>query len=87
MDDDAIPALLKLLARPTGAGGQVIERAAIMAAGVDSQAVVEWILAHHGKPEQRGPTTTRRGLHGPRLADDDRAPRAPQRFVLPAGVL
>lgn len=87
MDNDEILALVTRLARPNGDGGQVIERAAIMAAGADSEAIVEWILAHHGAPEQPAPRAVRRGLHSPRLAEDDRQPRAPQRFVLPAGVL
>jgi len=87
MDDDAILALVTRLARPNRAGGQVIERAAIMAAGADSRAVVAWILAHDGEPEQAPSTAPRRGLHGPRLAGADQESRAPQRFVLPTGVL
>ena len=87
MDDDAILALVARLARPTNAGGQVIERAAIMAAGSDSQAIVAWILDHGGEPEQSAPKARNRGLHGARLADPDREPRTPQRFVMPAGVL
>ena len=83
MDDDAILALVTRLARSDNAGGQVIERAAIMAAGADSGAVVAWILAHDGEPEQSASTTPRRGLHGPRLAE----PGHPPRFVLSAGVL
>ena len=86
MDDDAILALVTRLARPHRAGGQVIERAAIMAAGTDSPAVVAWILAHAGEPEQSA-STAPRGLHGARLTDAGGPPRAPQRFVLPAGVL
>ena len=87
MDDDAILALVTSLARPTPAGGQVIERAAIMAAGADARAVVAWIMDHDGEPEQSASTTARRGLHGARLTDPGGAPRAPLRFVLPAGVL
>ena len=87
MDDDAILALVTRLARPTSTGGQVIERAAIMAAGADSRAVLAWILTHDGEPEQGAATAKSRGIHGARLADPDQAPRAPQRFVLPAGVL
>ncbi len=87
MDDEAILALVTRLARPHPAGGQVIERAAIMAAGTDSPAVVAWILDHAGEPEQRVSTAPRRGLHGARVAESGGRPRAPQRFVLPAGVL
>jgi hypothetical protein len=87
MDDDAIVALVTRLARPHPSGGQVIERAAILAAGADSPAVLAWILAHAGKPEQTASTAPSRGLHGDRLAGSAAEPRAPQRFVLPAGVL
>jgi hypothetical protein len=87
MDDDAILALVTRLARPHRSGGQVIERSAILAAGADSPAVIDWILAHAGTPEETVATTARRGLHGVRLTDSAGAPRPPQRFVLPAGVL
>ena len=87
MDDDAILALVTRLARPHRSGGQVIERAAILAAGADSPAVIDWILAHAGEAEAAVPATRQHGLHGARFADTAEAPRAPQRFVLPAGVL
>jgi hypothetical protein len=53
VDDDAIRSLLTRLARAHSAGGTVIERAAVVAAGADSEAVMTWILAHGGKPEPR----------------------------------
>ncbi len=87
MDDDAIQALVTRLVRPDRSGGQVIERAAIMAAGADSAAVIDWILAHAGVPEPTAAATTRRGLHGGRLIDAAAETRRPQRFVLPAGIL
>ena len=66
----------------------MIERAAVMAAGADSEAVMTWILAHGGKPEAAVETSTRHGLHGSRLhTGGGTAPRAPSRFVLPAGAL
>jgi hypothetical protein len=86
MDDDAILTLLTRLARPHRSGGKVVERAAILAAGADSSTVVDWILAHAGEPEETAPASRSRGLHGARLGNAA-APRAPQRFVLPAGVL
>ena len=64
-----------------------LERAAIMASGADSSTVVEWILAHAGEPEEATPATASRGLHGARLGNGVAEHRAPQRFVLPAGVL
>jgi hypothetical protein len=87
MDDNAILALVTRLARPHRSGGQVIERAAILAAGADSPAVIDWILAHAGTPEEAVSTAPRRGLHGAQLAGASGTARTPQRFVLPAGVL
>jgi len=87
VDDAEILALVTRLARPHRSGGQVIERAAIFAAGAESPAVIDWILAHAGAPEEIVSTTPRRGLHGSRLAGAAGAARPPQRFVLPAGVL
>jgi len=87
MDADAIRALVTRLARPHCSGGQVIERAAILAAGADSAAIVAWITAHAGRPEQTVSTNPRRGLHGHRLTDTAEQPHGPRRFVLPAGVL
>jgi hypothetical protein len=87
MDDASILALVTRLARPRRSGGRVIERAAILAAGADSPAVIDWILAHAGAPEEIVSTTPRRGLHGSRLKDTSGAARPPQRFVSPAGVL
>jgi hypothetical protein len=86
MDDDAILALVTRLARPHRSGGQVIERAAILAEGANFPAVMEWIVTHAGKPESAVSTVQRHGLHGGRL-DDDRGLAPPLRFVLPPGVL
>jgi hypothetical protein len=82
MDDDSIRVLVRRLSRPHRSGGEVIERAAILAAGVDSAAVLEWITAHDGQPETLAPVASRRGLHGARLNDS-----GPRRYVLPAGAL
>ncbi len=88
MDDDAILALVTRLARPHPSGGEVIERAAILAEGADFAAIMAWITAHGGKPETTVSAVPRRGLHGARLNDSGRAePRPPLRFVLPAGTL
>ena len=88
MDDEDIRALVTRLARPHFSGGEVIERAAILAEGADSAAVIEWITAHAGIPEAAVATSPRHGLHGSRLADSSGAEsRPPLRFVLPAGVL
>ncbi len=88
MDDDAIRALLTRLARPDRSGSQVIERAAILAAGADSAAVITWITDHAGVPEAIAASTPRHGLHGARIDNRDGAQAAtPLRFVLPAGAL
>lgn len=88
VDDDAIRTLVTRLARPHGSGGDVIERAAILAEGPNFAAIMTWIMAHGGKAEAAAPTAPKGGLHGSRLMDGGEAtPRAPLRFVLPAGAL
>jgi hypothetical protein len=88
VDDDAIRALVTRLARPHPSGGEVIERAAILAEGSDSAAVIAWITAHAGVPEATVAAAPRHGLHGSQLGDSGGAqPRTPLRFVLPAGAL
>jgi hypothetical protein len=86
MDDLEINALVTRLARPHASGGVVIERAAILAAGADFPAVMDWIVAHSGTPDTAVSATRSRGLHGSRISDSEAsASRAPLRFVLPAG--
>jgi hypothetical protein len=88
VDEDAIRSVVIRLARADPSGGTVIERAAIVAEGADSEAVMRWIVAHGGKPEAQVKTSSRRGLHGSRLHDGgESAPRTASRFVLPAGAL
>ena len=88
VDDDAIRVLVRGLARPHASGGDVVERSAILAAGSDFTEVIEWITAHSGTPEATVAGVSRRGLHGPRLTGGDGVePRAPLRYVLPAGAL
>ena len=85
VDDDAIRSLVTRLARPDPSGGTVIERAAIVAEGADSETVITWIVAHGGKPQATVEVSTRHGLHGSRLhASDGSEPRAPSRLLLPA---
>lgn len=87
-DDDEIKALVARLSRRHPSGGTVIERAAILAEGADSTAVVAWILDHAGEPEAVADTSSKRGLHSPRLSGPiGPEPAAPARYVLPAGVL
>lgn len=88
VDDQAIRTLVTRLARAHPSGGSVIERAAIVAEGADSRAVVTWIVDHGGTPEATVATSHRRGLHGALVnAGGGSEPRAPSRYVLPAGAL
>jgi hypothetical protein len=87
-NDDEIRALVSRLSRRHPSGGTVIERAAIVAEGADSAAVVAWILAHDGQPEAAADTSAKRGLHSPRLSGPiGPEPRSPARYVLPAHAL
>jgi hypothetical protein len=86
--DADIHALVKRLARPHASGGDVVERAALLASGGDFAAVLAWITDHAGVPEAMTPEAARQGLHGPRLGlSGGGEPRTPLRFVLPAGAL
>lgn len=88
MDEDAIRALVMRLARPHSSGGKVIERAAILAEGTNSAAIMTWITAHAGIPEATVAKPSRQGLHGSRLGNRNEAEsQTPPRFVLPAGAL
>jgi hypothetical protein len=87
-DDDRVRKLVARLARPNSAGGDTIERATIMASGTDSQAILAWVMAHAGEPEDLAPTPAGRGIHSARLTDRAGATaRNPLRYVLPPGVL
>lgn len=87
MEDDAIRALVIRLSRTGALGGDTIERAAILAAGSDSSAVVAWILARGGKPEAAVAAVSARGLHSAVSGNEPRPSSAPLRYVLPAGLL
>src|SRR5215210_3975185 len=86
--DDAIRAVVVRLSRPHASGGDVIERAAILAEGGDAAAIVAWIVAHAGEAEATVPRASSRGLHGARLAGEPaETPVNPRRYVLPVGAL
>jgi hypothetical protein len=86
MEDDEIRSLVARLARPHRAsGGTVIERAAILAAGADCDAVLSWIAEHDGEPEAAAPVAVAGGLHGARGGSERVAP--PSRYLLPPGSL
>jgi hypothetical protein len=86
--DAEIRALVKRLARPHASGGDVVERAALLASGGDFATVMAWIADHAGVAETMVSEPPRRGLHGPLLGlSGPTGPRTPLRFVLPAGTL
>jgi hypothetical protein len=87
MEDEAIRALLTRLARPDSSGGDVVERAAILASGSDFGAIMAWVLAHGGKPEKVPVAAPSGGLHGARMNDGAQQSTTPLRFVLPPGTL
>ena len=87
MNDHEITALVTRLARPHPSGGVVIERAALLAAGADYPAIIDWITAHSGTPETAPPGRSR-GLHGSRITGvGTPASQQPMRFVLPANAV
>lgn len=86
--DDDISVVVARLSRPTRAGRRVIERAAIMAEGSRSAAILTWLEDASWIPEERVTSTAYRGgagLHGARLESErsDARKQAPQRYVSP----
>lgn len=88
-DEDAeIRTVIARLSRPHSSGGEVIERAAILAEGARFTAILDWIAAHDGRGEVAAAKSSVGGLHGTRLNDGAGADaRPPLRYVLPAGTL
>jgi hypothetical protein len=83
-EDDAIRRVVARLSRPHPSGGAVIERAAILAEGTRSAAILAWISAHGGEPEVAAPAKAAGGLYGSGFGGGVTAPRGPARYVLPA---
>ena len=86
MNDDSIRILIAGLSRPHASGGNVIERAAILAAGPKATEIVSWIVAHDGQPEAAVAPASTRGLYGARFSGGT-SERPPLRYVLPPGAL
>ncbi len=82
-EDTTVRDIVARLSRRHASGGWVIERAAIVAEGDRSAAVLDWIYDRSGQGEAAaaGPA---RGLHGARSGADD---GTPVRYVLPTGAL
>jgi len=88
MDEAEIRALVTRLARPHPSGGAVIERAAILAEGDQSAALMAWVASHGGIAEEAIAAAPTGGLHGSKFSDTRAVPpSAPARYVLPAGAL
>ena len=88
MDDVALRSVITRLARPHVSGGKVIQRAAVLAEGAQSGALLAWIADHDGQPEALAPVAESNGLHSARLAGGRVADTsAPRRYVLPPGAL
>ena len=88
--DEEISALVARLSRPNRSGGSVIERAAIMAEGSRSAAILDWLVAASWTPEEAVVSTAYRGgsgLHGMRRESErnDARAQAPRRYVSPSG--
>ncbi len=86
--EDAIRTLLRRLARPHPSGGEVVERAALLAEGSEFPAIMAWITDHAGTPEARTADPAAAGLHGARMSSARAGAQSkPLRYVLPAGAL
>jgi hypothetical protein len=86
VEDDQICAVVARLARPHRSGGEVIERAAILAEGADFAEVMDWIIARGGIAETVVGTASS-GLHAHRFDARRGVETTPLRFVLPPGAL
>jgi hypothetical protein len=85
--DDALRAVVARLARPHRSGGSVIERAAILAEGERSAAIVDWITRHAGEAEVVESAKPQRGLYGTGFGGAATERRGPARYLLPPGAL
>ncbi|HEY6762082.1 MAG TPA: hypothetical protein VI318_21455 [Baekduia sp.] len=89
ISDDEIRVVVDRLSRPNRSGGRVIERAAIMAEGTSSGAILDWLATAAWAPEalpDATPQSGGSGLHGMRResARGGARPPAPRRYVSPS---
>jgi hypothetical protein len=87
LTDEAIRSVVARLARPHRSGGSVIERAAIMAEGGRSGAILSWIERHAGEAEAAEAAKPQPGLYGSGFGGAAPTRRGPARYVLPPGAL
>jgi hypothetical protein len=88
--DDDIRTLVERLSRPQRGGRRVIERAAILAEGADSAAILDWLAAESWVPEDAPEASADAGgsgLHGARRESQrgQSRPQHPRRYVSPPG--
>jgi hypothetical protein len=88
VSDDAIRACVARLSRPQRGGRRVIERAAILAEGASSAAILDWLAVASWEPEDAPAVDADRGgsgLHGMRQESQRGRPRPqhPRRYVSP----
>jgi hypothetical protein len=84
--EEQIRVLVARLSRSRRGGGREIERAAIMAEGANSAAILEWITARSWAPEEAAEEPTGRGgsgMYGMRRDTQALRTRAPRRYVSP----
>ena len=84
LDETSVRSMVVRLSRPHPSGGRVIERAAVVASGAGSTAILAWIADHGGQAEALTPSGVAAGLHGLGQAA---AQRRPLRYVIPAEAL
>jgi hypothetical protein len=88
IDDEAIRAVVARLSRQHPSGGLVIERAAVVAEGAESGAILDWISSHDGQPEDRPAETSAGGLHRGRLdGSGSSIAWTPRRYLLAPGII
>jgi len=85
-EQNEIDLVVTRLARPQASGCEVIERAAILAEGTRSGAILAWLTSHGWEAEEPLPGVAsgrgHGGLHNERAREDDGAgSRPPQRYV------
>lgn len=89
IEETTIRAIVVRLARPSGSGTHIVERAAILAEGSYCAEIEAWILREGGEPcSDATAPQGRGGLHAERAnARSARVSAAPARYVLPASAL
>ena len=79
---DELRTVVDRLARSDRAGGRVIERAALLAEGTRSTALIAWLGEHGWEPEAPAAASPRGGgIHGQR-EHRSATPVAPARYLL-----